>query len=131
MREGMAGRLQLEQERVWSSHNDDLSLAMWALAEELDTERLDREGFLEGLRDVLRLLEAEFSAERVARVDAFAVDLIANIDLLPFNTTTLVPLLERVSSLENVIGPETDAALINGKIDDFLKEVDLLMMGDD
>lgn len=127
----MAGRLQLEQEGVWSSQNDDLSLAMWALAEELDTERLDREGFLEGLRDVLRLLEAEFSAERVARVDAFAVDLIANIHLLPFNTTTLAPLLERVSSLENVIGPETDAEQINGKIDDFLRELDMLMMEND
>ncbi len=127
----MAGRLQLEQESVWSSQNDDLSLAMWALAEELDTERLDREGFLEGLRDVLRLLEAEFSAERVARVDAFAIDLISNVHLLPFDTTTLVPLLERVSSLENVIGPETDAEQINGKIDDFLREVDMLMMEDD
>ncbi len=127
----MAGRLQLEQEQVWSSQNDDLSLAMWALAEELDTERLDREGFLEGLRDVLRLLEAEFSAERVARVDAFAVDLISNIHLLPFDTTTLVPLLEQVSSLENVIGPETDAEQINSKIDDFLREVDMLMMEED
>lgn len=127
----MAGRLQLEQEGVWSSQNDDLSLAMWALAEELDTERLDREGFLEGLRDVLRLLEAEFSAERVARVDAFAVDLISNMHLLPFNTTTLAPLLERVSSLENVIGPETDAEVINGKIDAFLRELDMLMMEED
>lgn len=127
----MAGRLQLEQEGVWSSRNDDLSLAMWALAEELDTERLDREGFLEGLRDVLRLLEAEFSAERVARVDAFAVDLISNMHLLPFNTTTLAPLLERVSALENVIGPETDAEVINGKIDAFLRELDMLMMEED
>lgn len=127
----MAGRLQLEQEGVWSSQNDDLSLAMWSLAEELDTERLDREGFLEGLRDVLRLLEAEFSAERVARVDAFAVDLISNMHLLPFNTTTLAPLLERVSSLENVIGPETDAEVINGKIDAFLRELDMLMMEED
>ena len=127
----MAGRLQLEQEGVWSSKNDDLSLAMWALAEELDTERLDREGFSEGLRDVLRLLEAEFTPERVARVDAFAVDLISNIHLLPFNTTTLAPLLARVSSLENVIGPETDAEQINGKIDDLLRELDMLMMEED
>ncbi len=124
----MAGRLNLEQEQIWSSQSDDLSLAMWSLAEEVATESLDREGFLEGLRDVLRLLEAEFSSERVARVDAFAVDLLGNVDLLPFDSATLVPLLERVSSIETVIGPETDTERVNGKIDEFLREVDMLIV---
>ncbi|MFQ5458737.1 MAG: hypothetical protein ACE5FC_09865 [Myxococcota bacterium] len=123
----MAGRLQLEQEQVWSSESDDLSLAMWALAEEMDTEQLDRAGFLEGLRDVLRLLEAEFSSARVARVDAFAVDLLSNVSLLPFDSGALVPLLERASSLEDIIGAETDPEQVNGKIDAFLREIDMLM----
>lgn len=123
----MAGRLQLEQEQVWSSESDDLSLAMWALAEEMDTEQLDRAGFLEGLRDVLRLLEAEFSSARVARVDAFAVDLLSNVSLLPFDSGALVPLLERASSLEDIIGPESDPEQVNGKIDAFLREIDMLM----
>jgi len=127
----MGGRLHLEQDQVWSSQNDDLSLAMWALAEELATERLDREGFLEGLRDVLRLLEAEFSSERVARVDSFAMDLLANLDLLPFDPEPLVPLLERVSALERVIGPTTDAEQVNGKIEELLSEVDMLMVEGD
>ena len=124
----MPGRLQLEQDHIWSSESDDLSLAMWALAEELATERLDREGFLEGLRDVLRLLEAEFSNERVARVDAFAEDLLANLHLLPFDQEPLIPMLERVSKLEAFIGPEADAEQVNGKIDEFLREVDMLMV---
>ncbi|MDP3936866.1 MAG: hypothetical protein Q8R92_01875 [Deltaproteobacteria bacterium] len=127
----MAGRLNLEQEQIWSSQSDDLSLAMWALAEEVATESLDRDGFLEGLRDVLRLLEAEFSSERVARVDAFAVDLLGNVDLLPFDSGPLVPLLERVSSIETLIGPETDAERVNGKIDEFLREVDMLIVEGD
>ena len=124
----MPGRIQLEQDHVWSSENDDLSLAMWALTEELATERLDRAGFLEGLRDVLRLLEAEFSSERVARVDAFAIDLLLNVDLLAFDSEPLVPILKRVASLETLIGNETDAEHVNGKIDEFLREVDMLMV---
>jgi hypothetical protein len=124
----MPGRLHLEQDQVWSSENDDLSLAMWALAEELSTERLDREGFLEGLRDVLRLLEAEFSSRRVARVDAFAADLLTNLHLLPFDAEPLIPLVERVASLETLIGPATDTEQVNGRIDEFLREVDLLMV---
>jgi hypothetical protein len=124
----MPGRLQLEQDHVWSSESDDLSLAMWALTEELATERLDREGFLEGLRDVLRLLEAEFNAERMARVDAFGEDLLGNLHLLPFDPEPLVPMLERVAKLEDLIGPETDADQVNGKIDEFLREIDMLMV---
>ena len=124
----MPGRLHLEQDHIWSSKNDDLSLAMWALAEEMSTERLDREGFLEGLRDVLRLIEAECTTERVARVDAFAQDLLTNLHLLPFDAEPLVPLVERVAALENLIGPTADADQVNGKIDEFLREVDLLMV---
>ena len=124
----MPGRLHLEQDHIWSSKSDDLSLAMWALAEEMSTERLDREGFLEGLRDVLRLIEAECTAERVARVDAFAQDLLTNLHLLPFDAELLVPLIERAAALENLIGPTADADQVNGKIDEFLREVDLLMV---
>ena len=124
----MPGRMQLEQDHIWSSGNDDLSLAMWALTEELETERLDREGFLEGLRDVLRLLEAEFSSERVARVDAFAVDLLLNVELLAFDPEPIVPVLKRVASLETLIGQETDPEHVNGKIDEFLKEIDFLIV---
>ncbi len=124
----MPGRLHLEQDHVWSSQNDDLSLAMWALAEELATERLDREGFLEGLRDVLRLLEAEYSPERLSRVEAFATDILVNLHLLPFDAEPLLPLVEKVSALETVIGPASDAEQVNGKIEEFLREVDLLMV---
>jgi hypothetical protein len=124
----MPGRLHLEQDHIWSSRNDDLSLARWALAEEISTERLDREGFLEGLRDVLRLIEAECTPERVARVDAFAQDLLENFHLLAFDAEPLVPLIEQVSSLETLIGPTENAEQVNGKIDEFLREVDLLIV---
>jgi len=39
-----------------------------------------------------------------------------------------VPLVERVAALENLIGPTADADQVNGKIDEFLREVDLLMV---
>jgi hypothetical protein len=124
----MPGRLYVEQDHLWSSQNDDLSLAMWALAEELATERLDREGFLQGLRDVLRLLEAEYSPERLSRVEAFAADMLMNLHLLPFDAEPLVPLVEKVSALETVIDPASDVEQVNGKIEELLGEVDLLMV---
>ena len=127
----MPGRLHLEQDHVWSSQSDDLSLAMWALAEELGTERLDQEGFLEGLRDVLRLLEAEYSPERLSRVDAFATDLLLNLHLLPLAPEPLAPLVEKVSALENVIGAASGTEQVNGKIDEFLREIDFLMVEDE
>jgi hypothetical protein len=124
----MPGRLYVEQDHLWSSQSDDLSLAMWALAEELATERLDREGFLQGLRDVLRLLEAEYSPERLSRVEAFAADMLMNLHLLPFDAEPLVPLVEKVSALETVIDPASDIEQVNGKIEELLGEVDLLMV---
>jgi hypothetical protein len=124
----MPGRLHLEQDHLWSSQNDDLSLAMWALAEQLATERLDRDGFFEGLRDVLRLLEAEYSPERLSRVEAFAADMLMNLHLLPFDAEPLVPLVEKVAALETVIDPALDAEQVSGKIEEFLREVDMLMV---
>ena len=107
-----------------SLREDDLAFQILILVGNLlDLTRLRELGDrLVELGPELGILLADSTAH------AFAQDLLENFHLLAFDAEPLVPLIEKVSSLETLIGPAADAEQVNGRIDEFLREVDLLIV---